>query len=269
MCFSWPFLSPDGLLIRSSAMAVAPIDLRGDPLTAAAIGSSALIAATLTHEALGHGTMCLALGGTAVIYPFSMQCTVDRPEMVAAGPLANLIVGLLLWMGLKSRLPQPPVHAHYFLWLTMAFNLFEFAGYLALGAVTGFGDWAVLLASLHTGWRAGLAVLAALLYYGFMHAVASAGSAFLARDSGLLIWSYAAAGAVASAAGLLTPLGGSYVWVAVAASFGAGFGLIVIRDWDRNEPARPVTRNSGWVIGSAVTVAIFVFIVSRGLKMQR
>ena len=117
----------------------------------------------------------------------------------------------------------------------MAFNLFDAAGYFCLGAITGFGDWGVLLSAVPLWWKVGLALFGGSLYYGSMHAVASSGSVFLrgissgpARGRHLTVAPNLAAGVVACAAAFMSPLGRSYVWVAAAASFGAGLGALMI-----------------------------------------
>jgi hypothetical protein len=160
----------------------------------------------------------------------------------------------------------------------MAFNLFDAAGYFCLGAITGFGDWGVLLSAVGLWWKVGLTLLGGLLYYGCMHAVASSGSVFLrgtssgvARGRRLTIAPYFAAGVVACAAALMSPLGRSYVWVAAAASFGAGLGLLAIHDWSEscNQPnsEHELIRSSGWLVASVVVSSLFVFIVGRGLAL--
>jgi hypothetical protein len=248
-----------------------------DTLSAAAIGSLAFVSATFAHEALGHGSYCLVLGGRVLVHPVSMQCTVASPILVAAGPLTNIVVGVALWIILTCFRPSS-VHFHYFLWLTMAFNLFDATGYFCLGAITGFGDWGVLLTAVQLWWKVGLALLGGLLYYGCMHAVASSGYVFLggtssgvARGRRLTIAPYLAAGVVACAAALMTPLGRSYVWVAAAASFGAGLGLLAIHDWggSRDQPnaEHVLMRSSGWLVASIAVSCLFIFVVGRGLPL--
>ncbi len=248
-----------------------------DTLSAAAIGSLAFVTTTLAHEALGHGSSCWALGGQTLLHPVSMQCTVTSPLLLAAGPLTNVAAGVVLWIVL-TRFHQFSVHVRYFLWLTMAFNLFNAAGYFCLGAITGFGDWGVLLSDMKLWGRVELALFGALLYYGSMHAVASSGALFLgragsglARGRRLTLAPYLASGVVACAAALRSPLGQSYVWVAVAASFGAGLGLLAIHDWGTSS-AQPeseplLTRGFGWIAASAIVDLLFVIVVGPGLKL--
>lgn len=215
-----------------------------DTLTAAAIGALAFIATMIVHEALGHGSACAALGGRAVVYPVSMQCSIQSNWMVAAGPLANLVCGVALW-SFFIRFRRPPVHIHRFLWLTIAFNLFNTAGYLGLGAATGFGDWGVVLGGISWPLRVFLVVLAGALYYGFMCAVAVAGSGFLHNSRGwrLTLAPYLTAGIVACAAALRSPFGRGYLAMAAAASVGAGLGLPVMHDWGRSGSNHPLVRS--------------------------
>ena len=240
--------------------------------TAAAIGSLAFIATMIIHEGFGHGGVCAAIGGRIVLYPVSMQSNIDSRLMVAAGPLANLLAGAALWL-LLTRSTRISTHLRYFLWLTAAFNLFNAAGYAGLGALTGFGDWGVLLRWTRLPWvfRIGVALLAGILYYVFMRALAFAAGGFLGKR--LVLAPYLAAGITAILAASLSRLGVGYLAVAAAASLGAGWGLLVIHDWGqasrRPFSAARLSRSNGWIFGSLVATIAFVVLIGRGLTMGR
>ena len=247
---------------------------RDDLMTAGAIGSLSFISSMLFHEGLGHVGVCTLLGGRSVLYPVSMQANIQSQWMVAAGPSMNFIVGGALWF-LMARIGRMPGHLRYFLWLTMAFSLFNAAGYLALSVLANFGDWAVLLRGARPNWllRGCLALFAGLLYYAFMHAVAFAGRAFLGPPRGkrLTLTPYLVSGAVACTAATLSRSGLDYVFLAAAASLGAGWGLVAIHDWSRDpggvSAVSPITRSAAWLVASFVVTAFYIAIIGRGLRL--
>ena len=229
--------------------------------TAAAIGALAFISTMMIHEAAGHGGVCALLGGRWTLYPVSMQCSIESRWMVAAGPLANLVAGSALWLwpwrGLSGSL-------RYYVWLTMAFNWFNFAGYLGLGALTGFGDWGVVMGSAGWVFKAVVALAAGGLYYVFMRAVAGAGT-FRGRRATRA--PYLAAGVVACGAAALGPLGPSYVAVAAAASFGAGTGLLAIQDWAGDSRPDVLWRRYGWMATAIAATVPYLVVIGRGLRI--
>jgi len=71
-------------------------DADNDSWTVAAIGLMAMVLVTFDHEALGHGGMCLALGGRILELTSSIfRCNLRSAWIAPAGPLCNLIVGTL------------------------------------------------------------------------------------------------------------------------------------------------------------------------------
>jgi len=254
---------------------------RNDVLTVSAIGSLAMISTLLFHEGLGHSGVAAILGGHSVLYPVSSVGQSNVPlshwrVAVAAGPLANFIIGGALWLvlGCAHRLP---IHFRYFLWLTTAFNLLNAAGYPCADVIMNFGDWGRLLRVANLSWlsRVGLSLLAAVLYYGFMLAVAYRGSGFLGTVQGrfLTLTPYLAAGIVVCSAAAMAPFGMRYVCIAAGSSLGTCFGLLPIHDWNRfsnkGSIAVPITRNLAWIIGSLIMTIFFIAIIGRGLRLWR
>jgi len=67
-----------------------------DWLTAAAIGLIAMCVVTCDHEALGHGSACLLLGGRIQTLTSSIfRCDVRSGWIDPAGPVVNLLAGTL------------------------------------------------------------------------------------------------------------------------------------------------------------------------------
>ena len=96
-----------------------------------ALGILAYAASMMTHEALGHGGYCLALGGhNVMLTAWGEGCSSQPPGIEAAGPGVQFGAGLLAWLVLH-RLPQGTARLRYFFWLYMVFNLLVSSGYVA------------------------------------------------------------------------------------------------------------------------------------------
>src|SRR6185369_5300207 len=81
--------------------------------------------------------------------------SVEPRLMVLAGPVANLAAGAVCWAILRGAPPRSAA-VRLFLWVSVAFQWLVAAGYLAVGAASGFGDWPVILPAL-SAWPARLA----------------------------------------------------------------------------------------------------------------
>src|SRR4029078_5199245 len=79
--------------------------------------------------------------------PVWMRCSIDPRLMVLAGPVANLAAGAVCWAILRGAPPRSAA-VRLSLWLSVAFQWLVAAGYLAVGAASGFGDWPVILPAL-------------------------------------------------------------------------------------------------------------------------
>jgi hypothetical protein len=250
----------------------------------AALGTLAYAASMMTHEALGHGGYCLAVGGhTTMLTPWMETCHFPGAPSIgikAAGPGVQFAMGLLAWLALR-RLPQNLARLRFFLWLCMVFNLFVSAGYFAFSGVTDFGDAAELIAPLHPAmvWRSGLVLLGAAVYYMSMLAAAVELKRFAGPDDAnrrlfrLVLIPYAAVGVFAcSTAAMSRILGhGDSLGIAVASSFGAGWGVFRLPDMirgmalQRPSPTVYVSRNAAWGVAAAVVIVAFLFFIGPGL----
>lgn len=247
-----------------------------------ALGILAYAASTMTHEALGHGGYCLALGGRNVMLTaWGEGCSVQPPGIEAAGPGMQFGVGLLSWFVLH-RLSPGSARLRYFLWLCMAFNLFVASGYVAYSGVTDFGDAAVLISGLypHIVWRSGLILLGAVVYFLSMRAAAAELTRFAGVDREIrrlnrLVWiPYVAAGVFACCTGALnqTMGHGTAIGLAAASSFGGGFGLLRLPDMQRGmaskdrSPTVYLIWSATWGIAAALVIVVFLLFIGPGLK---
>jgi hypothetical protein len=258
--------------------------MRDDKLSLAALGGLAYLIPMTLHEGVGHAVACVLLGGHPLITPCATQCDVRSRAMVLAGPLLNLAGGIVAGSILHRVSPARP-RAFWLLWLLMATNLFQFAGYLALGGLLGFGDWATAADGIASPWiwRPLFLVAGCALYYGAMRAAGRRLPGMgddVAPDRrlrSLTLVPYLGAGLVAVCAGLFNPLGGPLLLalgLPVASSFGAYYGLLPIGDFRRKgagEAERalaPVTRSAAWLAVAAVAIALFLGLIGPGLRVR-
>jgi hypothetical protein len=262
-------------------------DNRIDRFTVAAIAIIAYCAANLIHEAGGHGGACLLAGGKPQIlnamffdYDESTVTAAGRRFIVASGSVLNLLVGGVLFLLLRLRLPP---RARYFLWLLLVLNLITAFGYLCFSGVSGLGDWAVFIEGLPhaTAWRVLEIVLGLLLYFVVAPALTwpaiapfvGAASDRTRRALQLTLLPYLIGGATFVAAGALNPLGIRILLVsAIAASFG-GSSLLAwyygVRAGNTPAGAGPtlgIPRSGWWIAAAVVCLAIFVGVLGRGIR---
>jgi hypothetical protein len=261
---------------------------RDSAIVLGALGILAYAASMMTHEALGHGGFCVAVGGhNAMLTAWGEGCNfpkVQPPGIEAAGPGVQFGAGLLAWL-LLHRLPPEAIRLRFFFWLYMVFNLFVSSGYVGFSGISDFGDAAVIIAGLkpHILWRVVLVLLGAGVYYLSMRVAASelqrlVGSHDGRRSVFRLVWiPYVAAGVFAccAAAQNRTMAPGLALGMAAASSFGAGFGMLRLPDMQRQMPMRtPITGDYlgwsiGWALASLLVVAGFLFVIGPGLEQGR
>jgi hypothetical protein len=249
--------------------------------TLIALGVVAYACETMLHEAVGHGGICLATGGTIkLIEPLRMQCSVVTLAMIFAGPAANLISAFAFWVSL--RLPGAKSDAlRHFLWLSFGFNALVAAGYLVVGGATGFGDWPQILGFVRPAWvwHTGAVLVGATLYYFFLRVAAVeyvrlAGAAAVTSRRIFRMAVVPAIGAAfvavaAEVAGERTqPL---ELLLALACTLGVGLSLtsidlIVAKAEPGSKPAACVGFSVGWVIAGLVASLLYVFVIGPGIR---
>jgi hypothetical protein len=238
-----------------------PEATKPDLLTIVAITIVATVIANLIHEGLGHGGMCVATGGRAlVLSTVHFACSADTRLVAAGGTLANLIFGALFWAA--ERAVKRSASWRYFFWLLMTFNLLSAGGYFLFSGLGNIGDWADVVAGWQPAWawRVGLAALGVVTYFfvfvplslrellpflghpsldhpslghpSLVHP--SLGDPILGNDAKirvqrarqLTVTPYLTAGVLACVAGALNPVGPLLILIsAAAASFGGNSGL--------------------------------------------
>jgi len=257
-----------------------------DLLTIVAIAIAATVITDFIHEGLGHGGMCVATGGQAlVLSTVHFQCSADTRLVAAGGTLANLVSGSLFWVA--ARAARQSTSWRYFFWLRMTFNLFDAGGYFLFSGIGNFGDWAMVVAGWQPTWvwRVALIALGVVTYFlSFVPLSLRELRPFLGRDSEirarrarkLTLVPYLAAGILSCIAGAVNPVGPLLILAsAAAASFGGKSGLAWMWTLLRgprissSELQMPeIERSRGWMVAAVLLAVVFIAGLGPGLKFH-
>jgi len=250
----------------------------GKPDDAKTIGAIAVIAmciATAAHEAAGHGSACLALGGRITqLTSVYFDCSVKNFLIAGAGPLGNIAAFVLSWLALKIAPRQAP-RLRLLLLLIMAISIFWAAGYLLYSAVLNEGDNAIVAQVLFGApdwpWRACEFALGAALYVAGARVTALEARPFASapgRVSALLraswVWASAAACVVAAlyAPDRVAAIGQALLEIGAAAVPLRFIGTRV-RAGVGSESA--IARSAPWIVSGILVFAVFAATLGRGL----
>ncbi|MDE1987652.1 MAG: hypothetical protein KGJ53_08335 [Alphaproteobacteria bacterium] len=245
--------------------------------TIAAIGLLAMCVVTFDHEALGHGSVCLALQGRILALSSSVfRCSRDSGWIALAGPAGNILGGMI---ALAARLivPRRAVKLRLFLILVTTFSFFWESGYLMQAMLTRYGDlyffarWA--LGSL-TAWQcwAGAAVgLGLYLLSARLAARALLGlvpDAEKARVLARTVWLSATSGAALAALAYTGSVKGDLRDAVL--EFGlASVALLFIPRRDRRSsnglPAMTISRSVPVIVVALIVYGAFAVTLGRGL----
>ena len=217
------------------------VQTKDDLLTVCAISVLAGILGNVLHEGLGHAATALLTGAkSGILSTVAWSSAYDSRLVAAGGTLANLAAGLVFWMALRSA-RSPSVRWRFFLLTTLAFNLFDGTGYFLFSGFTDFGDWAIVIAGLpaHWLWRTLLIVGGIGSYFGAVLLVGSALVRYVGvprsasrRLTKLTLLPYLTSIILASASGLLNPVGMQLMWQsALPATAGGHCGLLWLKHY--------------------------------------
>ncbi len=253
---------------------------RDDLWTLAAIGVLAAMAATLSHELIGHGAGCLAAGGEVrLVTTVFFRCEGAGAIGDLGGPLGNLAWGMIALGMMSSRRVAHP-EARLFLLLTGGFSLFWFFGQLALAGLTTGDDWiyAAHQAGWPPEWRIG-AVVGGVAGYDLTRRAMTRSMRTLAPVAGwsavgrrfLFPW-LAGLGAMLVSAALYAPAQGRGV-MDVLLGFGAApLGLVLAlvmakRQGPTGEDANraPLPRRLTWITPAAILYVVFCATLGLGI----
>jgi hypothetical protein len=255
-----------------------------DAPTICAISLLSTIVADTLHEALGHAALALATGAQSGVVSTVAWSSISDSRLVAAGgTLVNIAAGIVLWITLRIA-TNTSAQWSYFLFTSLAFNLFAGTGYFFFSGVTDFGDWSAVIAGIypHWLWRSLLIVVGVAAYYAAVRIIGAALMRYvgvqqndLSRMRKLTLLPYLSSIFLLCAAGLMNPIGIQLVWQsALPAAAGAQCGLLWMRYYIPKSAApergsERIGRSYAWIAAAAILSLLFIFVLGRGIPLHR
>jgi hypothetical protein len=250
---------------------------KDDVWSIAAIGLLAMCLVTIDHEALGHGGMCLALGGHILELTSSIfRCDLHSRWIAPAGPFANLAMGTTALLVLRFTASRS-VRARLFLILVAALSYFWEAGYAIHAMHLRDGDMYFagqdFLGEPSLGWRIAGAALGLALFVFTARWVWRAmlelwvGDLTLARRAARILWVSATLGAVGAALGY-RGAGFSDLRDAALEIGASAFPLLWMPSRgavQRNAHAEIIGRDTRLIAAALLIYTVFVATLGRGL----
>jgi hypothetical protein len=254
-----------------------------DLATIIAISIVAFSIANFLHEAVGHGGACVLTGGHArVLSTVHFECDHDTRFISAAGTLVNIITAFFSWIALRT-VNRTHHYLRFFLWLLMTINSLGAAGYFLFSGVGNIGDWADVIQGMEPAWlwHVALTLVGGVSYTLLVwHSLLELRPFLGDRDwrhggaKDLTIVPYLTGGTLYTVAGLFNPVGMILVGISAAASsFGGSSGMAWMTQCLGTKlvpkiPSEPFTlpRSRAWIIVAAITAAIFIGVLGRGVR---
>jgi len=245
-----------------------PEPLRHDGPTVAAIATIAAIAVIVDHEALGHGSVCLAVGGQVTLLSSSLfRCSVPSALIDIGGPVLSLTLGLIALIVSRVVSPTRP-GLRLGLMLVAAFAGFWEGGYLVQAMATRRGDLyfvgANFIGEPSLWWRIAGGVLGVALYLATLF-VTARGLASLgqSRRVGRTAWVAATSAVILTASVYRGGIGENLLNAFLEIGLASLPLLLAIPDRAGASEGEMIRRNPGvWM--AAVVVAL-VFAATQGL----
>ncbi|MGA7305350.1 MAG: hypothetical protein WBW88_10770, partial [Rhodothermales bacterium] len=262
----------------------AAMNTRIDWLTVAAISVVAYVLQNVLHEAVGHGGMCLLLGGDPSALSTAYFDMVDgsvspagRKLVAAGGTIVNLLAGGLFWVALRAT-PTSRSSVRFFIWLSMTINLLTGTGYFLFSGVSQVGDWVVVISGFepHWFWTAALIVVGLSTYLLSIWLALKTLNPLLGADDTLrlkrafdLSFKPYLAGCIATTVGAaLNPVSPTLILMSAAANFGGTSGLawmtqLYNRPWFTPSTGPPIEigRSWSWIIAGSVLLALHILVL--------
>jgi len=249
----------------------------GSVITLLAIAFAAYLVADVAHEGLGHGGICLALGGKLIVLSTTYEdCSIHSRLIDGAGPMMGIAVALFAWAWLRFEPPRASA-SRIFLCLVFAFAIFWNVGYMVKSGLTDQGDWAFVIRGLRpaVAWHVALTILGVVLYAIAMRAAGAIIRSTLATGTsgtapfGFALTALLAAAALSAAAAFFDPRGASTILTDALPSSLGSFGLVWVgRVIGKRSPDLRIAApaSPAWIVAGLASAIIFVAILGRGLR---
>jgi len=255
---------------------------KNDWPTIAAVALLAMCIVTFDHEALGHGSACLALHGHIRLLSSSLfRCGVRSDWIDPAGPATNLMIGTLALVCVRF-VPEKLLNLKLLLILITAFSYFWEGGYVMRAMLRREGDlyyFAQFLLGNVAVWERGMAAGAGLALFIFAARRTSNVLSSLwpdartARAVARTAWAGATVGAAIAALAYTGPGWAGNLRDAVLEIGAASFPLLLIPSASRPnaavtaaaQPPAFIARSATTIVLAAAVYAIFVATLGRGV----
>lgn len=247
---------------------------RDDLLSIIAVAALAICTTACAHEALGHGTACLALGGRITLLNNAFfRCSAHSPMIDIAGPAGNLLVGLIAF-SVQGLVPKTRPALRFYALCVMAFSLFWEAGYLTFAMARDRGDyvsawtdfvgpasWTVRMIGIALGIAAYVVVSRMLAFRAQVFADRPGRVARLLRPAwltGVVVMAASASLFASDRFGAVHDAG-----LSVVAAFPLLFAKASIPPTEQG--MRPIGRDWRIIAAGAVGIALFALTMGRGI----
>jgi len=249
-----------------------------DLLTSGAIALLAFMAADLSHEVLGHGSIAFLLHARHIALSYTALSTdISSRTLVLAGPVANLIFGVVGFTVLRRWRTEPK--RLWFLFLFASMSLMNLSSYLILSGVTGTGDLAAAIAGVPQPEivRSCMGIIGLISYGVLVRVLAQSFRIFARPNGGLRIAAYSAPLVLNTAAASISPLGlHFYLISALPATAGVNIFLLILpyagksahRDAGSGTPEAIVKRSLTWILTATVLGIAYVLLLGPGIALQ-
>ena len=254
--------------------------------TLIAISVVAYTLVIIGHEVIGHGGVCLLVGGEfRAVTSTDLYCTFTNTVewkyklMVAGGPLANLL-SIVVSLALIYK-KKPNLHTSYFLWVFLNLNLFLASSYLIGSPLLGFGDWNSLVSNLPLSivWRFILSLIGiGLSFWGIKISLKTLVYRFRWAENDSDNWMKLLSrvppltvGFVAFIMGFVSPLAIKWSMPLAVLSFVALLWMFNLPAWelpsiDENSlPKASLGRSSFWLASGAIMFIFLLAILAPGI----
>lgn len=254
--------------------------------TLVAISAVAYAMVIIGHEVIGHGGVCLLVGGelravtsTDLYCKFTNAVELKYKLMVAGGPLVNLLSVILSLTLIRTR--KHNVHTTYFLWVFMNLNLFLASSYLIGSPLLGFGDWNSLVINLPLSivWRIILSLMGiGCSFWGIKISINTLVIRFRWAENDSDNWikqlsrvPLFTVGIIAIIMGLVSPLDKKWSMLLAVLSFVALLWMFNLFAWKQPShdedhfPAASFERNSFWLVSGAIAFIFLITILAPGI----
>jgi hypothetical protein len=248
--------------------------------TVVAIGLVAYVTADIAHHGLGHGLMCWLQGGQIeLLTSVFVRCSRTALAIDLAGPIANLILGLIATLALRVT-KRMSVSTELFYLLLAGFNLMWFSIQLVFCVLTDSDDWTWLLHVFNNApaIRYSLLAAGALVYVMAVRYLRTRMAHFSGppgRARLLVVAAWLSAGAIACATAVFDPNGPVTVWrKALPQSLLLSIGLLSLPGRGRQIVQPPqscpaIGISWGWIVAAVVLSVSSIAFLGPGVGLNR